>query len=91
MWATVDVLGSSSHALHNRGQGVYIFLFEEAHDSCCLEAKTWKHLETTQPFVCSRTDSGKVQKIKSESMWDCISLVAAKHISQKQKIEVHIP
>lgn len=56
MWATVDVLGLSSHALHNRGEGEFFFyLFEEAHDSCCLEAKTWKHLETTWPFVCSRT------------------------------------
>lgn len=43
-----------------------------------------KDMETSRDNTAIRmlSDSGKVQKIKSESMWDCISLVAAKHIAK---------
>lgn len=43
----VDVLDSHSHAPHNTGEGDFVFIyiyksFEEAQDSCCLEAKMWR-------------------------------------------------
>lgn len=46
-----------------------------------------KDMETSRYNMAIRMllDSGKVQKIKSESVWDCISLVAAKHIAKQKK------